>query len=67
MESPDPFESYVRIGLERLGFTPDDIDIAVIRATDSIYGEQIYAMLSADLSGVAGEPEIDLSRPPEPA
>jgi hypothetical protein len=67
MEASDPFESYVRIGLERLGFTPDDIDIAVIRATDSTYGPQIDAMLSADLSGVAAEPEIDLSRPPEPA
>jgi hypothetical protein len=67
MESSDPFESYVRIGLERLGFTPDDIDIAVIRATDSTYGPQIDAMLAADLSGVAAEPEIDLSRPPEPA
>jgi hypothetical protein len=67
MEASDPFESYVRIGLERLGFTPDDTDIAVIRATDSIYGPQIDAMLSADLSGVAAEPEIDLSRPPEPA
>jgi hypothetical protein len=67
MEGSDPFESYVRIGLERLGFTPDDLDIAVIRATDSIYGPQIDAMLSADLSGVAGEPEMDLSRPPEHA
>jgi hypothetical protein len=67
MEGSDPFESYVRTGLERLGFTPDDIDIAVIRAADSTYGPQIDAMLSADLSGVPGEPEIDLSRPPEPA
>ena len=67
MEGSDPFESYVRTGLERLGFASDDIDIAVIRATDSIYGPQIDALLSADLTGVRGEPEIDLSRPPEPA
>jgi hypothetical protein len=66
MEIPDPFETYVRTGLERFGLVPDDVDLAVIRATDSIYGAQITALMAADLEHVADEPGIDLSRPPEP-
>ena len=67
MEGPDPFETYVRAGLERLDLVPDEVDLAVIRATDSIYGPQIEALMQADLGHVAEEPEMDLSRPPEPA
>ena len=67
METPDPFEQFVRVGLERFGLTPDDVDLAVIRATDSIYGPQIEALMAADLAHVGDEPDIDLSKPPEPA
>ena len=67
MEAADPFESHLRAALERLGFEPDDTDVAVIRATDSIYGPQIDALMAADLRQVAPEPVLDLSRPPEPA
>lgn len=66
MEAADPFEQFVRTSLERLGFTPDDVDVAVLRATDSIYGPQIEALLAADLHGDV-EPDLDLSRAPEPA
>ena len=66
MQSPDPFETYVRAGLERFGLVPDDVDLAVIRATDSIYGSQIEELMAADLSHVADEPRMDLSKPPEP-
>ena len=65
MESADPFETYVRTGLERFGLVPDDVDLAVMRATDGIYGPQIDALMAADLEHVADEPEIDLSRAPE--
>lgn len=67
MEAPDPFEQFVRVGLERFGLTPDDVDLAVIRATDSIYGPQISALMAADLAHVADEPDLDLSKPPDPA
>jgi hypothetical protein len=67
VEAADPFDTYVRTGLERFGLVPDDVDLAVIRATDSIYGPQIEALMQADLAHVADEPEQDLSRPPEPA
>jgi hypothetical protein len=66
MESPDPFETYVTTGLERFGLVPDDVDMAVIRATDSIYGPQIEALMEADLTHVADEPRLDLSKAPEP-
>lgn len=66
MEAADPFEQFVRTGLERLGFTPDDVDVAVLRATDSIYGPQIEALLAAGLHGNV-ETDLDLSRAPEPA
>ena len=67
MESHDPFETFVRTGLERFGLVPDDVDLAVIRATDAIYGPQISALMAADLEHAADEPDIDLSRPPEPS
>ena len=66
MEGADPFDTFVRTGLERFGLVPDAVDLAVIRATDSIYGPQIEALMAADLAHVADEPAIDLSRPPEP-
>jgi hypothetical protein len=64
MEAPDPFEIYVKKGLERFGLVPDEVDLAVIRATDGIYGAQIEALMAADLSRVPDEPDIDLSQPP---
>jgi hypothetical protein len=67
MEGPDPFEISVRAGLKRIGLVPDEIDLAVMRATESIYGPQIDALMTVDLEHVADEPEIDLSLPPDPA
>lgn len=67
MEAADPFEIYVKKGLERFGLVPDEVDLAVIRATDGIYGPQIEALMAADLSEVPDEPDIDLSQPPRVA
>jgi hypothetical protein len=67
MQTPDPFEIYVKTGLERFGLVPDDVDLAVIRGTDGIYGPQIEALMAADLSQVPDEPDMDLSRPPRSA
>jgi hypothetical protein len=64
MEAQDPFEIYVKKGLERFGLVPDEVDLAVIRATDGSYGAQIEALMAADLSRVPDEPDIDLSQPP---
>ena len=63
----DPFDTYVRTGLARFGLVPDEVDLAVIRATDGIYGPQIEALMAADLAHVPDEPDADLSKPPSPA
>ena len=67
MDSADPFETFVRTGLERFGLVPDAVDLAVIRATDGIYGPQIEALMAADLEHAAEEPDIDLSQAPKQA
>jgi hypothetical protein len=62
----DTFEQYVRAGLELAGEQMDDIDLAVIRAADSVYGPAMRALDKTDLSNVFPEPELDPSRPPRP-
>lgn len=60
----DALEQYARAGLELAGETVDDIDLAVIRAADSVYGPAFAALDRADLSHVLPEPDLDPSRPP---
>ena len=62
----DALERYVRAGLELAGDEVDDIDIAVIRAADAVYGEALAALDAADLTGVEPETDLDPSRPPRP-
>ncbi|MEA2479811.1 MAG: hypothetical protein QOJ07_1733 [Thermoleophilaceae bacterium] len=60
----DAFEQYVRAGLELAGLELDDIDLAVIRAADAVYGPGMRALETADLAGVWAEPDLDPGRPP---
>jgi hypothetical protein len=62
----DALEQYVRSGLELAGDEVDDIDIAVIRAADAVYGPDLAALDAADLTGVLPEPDLDPSRAPRP-
>jgi hypothetical protein len=62
----DALETYVRAGLELAGETVDDIDLAVIRAADAVYGPGMRALDAADLSGVLPEPDLDPGRAPRP-
>jgi len=62
----DPFESYVRGGLELAGETLDDVELHVMRAADAVYGPQLTALAEADLAGVWQEPAIDPARAPAP-
>jgi hypothetical protein len=62
----DPLETYVRAGLELAGEQLDDIDMAVIRAADAVYGPGMRALDAADLSDVLPEPDLDPGRPPRP-
>jgi hypothetical protein len=60
----DPFEQYVRSGLEQAGMTVDETEIAVMRAADAVYGPGFKALADADLRDVALEPDLDPSRAP---
>jgi hypothetical protein len=62
----DALEQYVRAGLELSGDGVDDVDLAVIRAADAVYGPAMAALDAADLTGVMPEPDLDPSRPPRP-
>ena len=60
----DALETYVRAGLELAGEDADDVDIAVIRAADAVYGPGMRALDEADLAHVLPEPVLDPSRAP---
>jgi hypothetical protein len=62
----DALERYVRAGLELAGEEVDDVDLAVIRAADAVYGADLAALDGADLTGVLPETDLDPSRPPRP-
>jgi hypothetical protein len=62
----DALEQYVRAGLELAGDVPDDVDLAVIRAADAIYGPAMRALDEADLTHVFPEPDLDPARAPRP-
>jgi hypothetical protein len=54
----------VRAGLQVLGYEVDDDELAVMRVADGVYGEQLRALVAADLRAVWAEPDMDPSRAP---
>ncbi|MFL5780946.1 MAG: hypothetical protein ACJ760_06520 [Thermoleophilaceae bacterium] len=60
----DAFERFVRAGLELNGLAADDVDIAVIRAADAVYGPGMRALAAADLRDVQPEVDLDPARAP---
>jgi hypothetical protein len=64
VEESDQFEEFVRTGLGRYGLGVDEIEMAVIRAAEALYGPQRDALLAADLSGIPYEFALDPSRSP---
>jgi hypothetical protein len=62
----DTLERYVRAGLELAGEELDEVDMAVIRAADAVYGPALAALDAADLTHVLPENDLDPSRPPRP-
>jgi hypothetical protein len=60
----DAFERYVRAGLELNGVPVDEVDLAVMRAADAVYGPPIRALAAADLRDVLPENDLDPSRAP---
>jgi hypothetical protein len=54
----------VRAGLQVLGYGVDDAELAVMRVADGVYGDQLRALIAADLSAVWPEPDLDPARAP---
>ncbi len=67
MDAAEQFDTYVRLALARYGITVDEVDLAVMRAAEQVYGPPLDALLAADLSDVAPEHDFDPSRAPSEA
>jgi hypothetical protein len=61
---PDAFETWVRSGLAHHGLEADDVDIAVMRAAEEVYGPARKALMESDMSAWAREHALDPSRSP---
>jgi hypothetical protein len=66
MDDPEQFDAYVRLALARYGLEADDVDLAVMRVAEDVYGPARNALLLADLTGVPPEHDLDPARAPEP-
>jgi hypothetical protein len=64
MEDAQQFETLVRVALARNGVAIDEVDLAVMRAVEDVYGPPRDALLAADLSDVSPEHDLDPSRAP---
>jgi hypothetical protein len=60
----DTFEQHVRAGLELLGYDVDESELAIMRVADGVYGQQLRALIDADLRSVPVEPDLDPGRAP---
>ncbi len=54
----------MRASLHVLGYALDDSELAVMRVADGVYGPQLRALVSADLTAVWAEPDMDPGREP---
>jgi hypothetical protein len=61
------FDTFARAALARMGVEVDDVDLAVMRVAEAVYGPDRDALMAADLSGIAREHDFDPSRPPSDA
>jgi hypothetical protein len=66
MDVDEQFDTLVRLSLGRYGIEVDEVDLAVMRAAERVYGPGRDALMAADLSDVPPEHDLDLSRAPTP-
>jgi len=64
MAADEQFDTFVRLALGRHGIAVDEVDLAVMRVAEQVYGPSRDALLGADLSHVGAEHDFDPSRPP---
>jgi hypothetical protein len=67
MDSGEQFDTLVLLTLGRYGIPVDDVDLAVMRVAERVYGPGRDALLAADLSDVAPEHDLNPSRAPSRA
>ena len=60
----DAFEQFVRAGMELADQTADDVDIAVMRAAEQVYGSRVRALLAEDVRHIKPELDFDPHRAP---
>lgn len=60
----DAFEQFARGGLEWQGLALDDTDLAIMRYIDEVFGQELRALLKADMNGLWAEHDLDPSRAP---
>lgn len=60
----DAFERHVRSGLELAGVEVDDLELAIMRGADLVYGPAMRALADADLAEVWHEADLDPARAP---
>ena len=60
----DAFERYVRAGLELSSTPVSDVDLAIMRAADSVYGPHFRALQEANLEDEYVERDFDAGRAP---
>ena len=66
MDVDEQFATLVRLTLGRYGIEVDEVDLAVMRVAERVYGPGRDALMAADLSGVPPEHDLDPSRAPNP-
>ena len=66
MARGEQFDQVVRLTLGRYGIPVDEVDLAVMRVAEQLYGPGRDALLAADLSDVQPEHALDPSRAPIP-
>lgn len=64
MRDKEQFEAFVRAGLAQYGMVVDEVELAVMRAAEAVYGPERDRLLAADLSEVEPELGLDPSQPP---
>ena len=60
----EQFETFVASRWPGAGIEVDEVDLAVMRVAERVYGPEREALLAADLSAAPVEHDLDPSRPP---
>lgn len=60
----DEFQSFARAAFARIGVEVDEVDLAIMSVAEGVYGPDREALMTADLSDIPREHDLDPSRSP---